>query len=144
MNKIPESELILDKRGAIYHLGVRPDELADTVIVVGDPDRVPIVSKYFDTIEHRLQHREFITHTGSFIIGILYALSLKQNAVAETTLLFLVTGICGGYTTFSTFSLENIQLLQSGKILTAILYSLSSLAGGLLACWLGYKLLQVK
>ena len=64
MNKIPESELILDKRGAIYHLGVRPDELADTVIVVGDPDRVPIVSKYFDTIEHRLQHREFITHTG--------------------------------------------------------------------------------
>lgn len=64
MNQIPESELILDKRGAIYHLGVRPDELADTVIVVGDPDRVPIVSKYFDTIEHRLQHREFITHTG--------------------------------------------------------------------------------
>ena len=85
-----------------------------------------------------------INITGSFIIGILYALSLKQNAVAETTLLFLVTGICGGYTTFSTFSLENIQLLQSGKILTAILYSLSSLAGGLLACWLGYKLLQVK
>ena len=85
-----------------------------------------------------------INITGSFIIGILYALSLKQNAVAETTLLFLVTGICGVYTTFSTFSLENIQLLQSGKILTAILYSLSSLAGGLLACWLGYKLLQVK
>ena len=85
-----------------------------------------------------------INITGSFIIGILYALSLKQNAVAETTLLFLVTGICGGDTTFSTFSLENIQLLQSGKILTAILYSLSSLAGGLLACWLGYKLLQVK
>lgn len=64
MNQIPESELILDKRGAIYHLGVRPEELAHTVIVVGDPDRVPIVSKYFDKVEHQLQHREFITHTG--------------------------------------------------------------------------------
>lgn len=64
MNPIPESELILDKRGAIYHLGVRPEELANTVIVVGDPDRVPVVSKYFDKIEHQLAHREFVTHTG--------------------------------------------------------------------------------
>ena len=61
MNPIPESELILDKRGAIYHLGVRPEELANTVIVVGDPDRVPVVSKYFDKIEHQLAHREFVT-----------------------------------------------------------------------------------
>lgn len=65
MNKIPESELIIDKRGAIYHLGVRPEELAETVIVVGDPDRVKVLSKYFDKIEHQLQHREFITHTGN-------------------------------------------------------------------------------
>ncbi len=64
MNKIPESELIIDKRGAIYHLGVRPEELAGIVILVGDPDRVPVVSKYFDRIEFKLQHREFITHTG--------------------------------------------------------------------------------
>lgn len=64
MNKIPESELIIDKRGAIYHLGVRPEELAGVVILVGDPDRVPVVSKYFDRIEFKLQHREFITHTG--------------------------------------------------------------------------------
>ncbi|MFZ1528514.1 MAG: nucleoside phosphorylase [Ferruginibacter sp.] len=64
MNKIPESELIIDKRGAIYHLGVRPEELATIVILVGDPDRVPVVSKYFDSIEFKLQHREFITHTG--------------------------------------------------------------------------------
>ena len=64
MNRIPESELILDKRGAIYHLGVRPEEIADTVLLVGDPDRVKKVSRHFDSIEFELQHREFITHTG--------------------------------------------------------------------------------
>jgi uridine phosphorylase len=64
MSKIADSELIITKRGAIYHLDLRPEELAPTVILVGDPDRVKKVSKYFDKIEHELQHREFITHTG--------------------------------------------------------------------------------
>lgn len=64
MQRIPESELIINSRGAIYHLDVRPEELAPTVILVGDPDRVKKVSAQFDKIEHKLQHREFITHTG--------------------------------------------------------------------------------
>ena len=64
MNKIAESELIINSRGAIYHIDLRPEELADTVITVGDPDRVAIVSKYFDKIEVKRQHREFISHTG--------------------------------------------------------------------------------
>ncbi|MCC7377862.1 MAG: phosphorylase, partial [Chitinophagaceae bacterium] len=64
MQPIAESELIINKRGAIYHLDVRPDELADTIIVVGDPGRVEKVSKHFDKVEHRLTHREFNTHTG--------------------------------------------------------------------------------
>jgi uridine phosphorylase len=67
MNKIEESELIINERGAIYHLNVRPEEIATTVITVGDPNRVKEVSKYFDNIEHKHQHREFITHTG--VIG---------------------------------------------------------------------------
>jgi uridine phosphorylase len=65
MGKIAESELILNSRGAIYHLDVLPEELASTVITVGDPDRVKEVSKHFDNVEFRLQHREFITHTGT-------------------------------------------------------------------------------
>lgn len=64
MQPIAESELIINSRSAIYHLGVRPEELADTIIVVGDPERVKKVSAHFDRIEHHLQHREFITHTG--------------------------------------------------------------------------------
>lgn len=65
MKPIASSELIINERGAIYHLDLRPEELADTVITVGDPDRVAEVSKYFDRVEYKRQHREFITHTGS-------------------------------------------------------------------------------
>ena len=57
MHKIAESELILNSRGAIYHLDVRPEELAETIIIVVDPERVKKVSKHFDSIEHQLQHR---------------------------------------------------------------------------------------
>jgi uridine phosphorylase len=64
MQPIGASEMIINERGAIYHLNVRPEEIADTIITVGDPERVSHVSKYFDRIEHQLSHREFITHTG--------------------------------------------------------------------------------
>jgi uridine phosphorylase len=64
MNRIAESELIINNRGAVYHLDLRPEEIGGTVITVGDPDRVKEVSKYFDSIEVKRQHREFISHTG--------------------------------------------------------------------------------
>jgi len=62
---IPASELIINQRGAIYHLDMRPDELADTVILVGDPDRVEKVSRHFNQIQHKTRHREFVSHTGT-------------------------------------------------------------------------------
>jgi len=61
---IGSSELIINESGKIYHLNLAPHELAETVITVGDPDRVKLVSQYFDQIEHTAQHREFVTHTG--------------------------------------------------------------------------------
>jgi len=64
MKRIAESELIINSRGAVYHLNLRPEELADTIITVGDPSRVAEVSKHFDRIEGKYEHREFITHTG--------------------------------------------------------------------------------
>lgn len=64
--RIPESELILDPEGRIYHLRLLPGEIADTIITVGDPDRVAMVSNYFDHIEVKAAHREFITHTGTY------------------------------------------------------------------------------
>ena len=64
MQRIAESELIINSRGAVYHLNLKPDEVADTIITVGDPDRVTMVSRYFDSLECKFQHREFISHTG--------------------------------------------------------------------------------
>ncbi len=61
--RIGESELIL-RDGRIYHLDLLPEELASTIITVGDPNRVPQVSKYFDRIESKRSHRELVTHTG--------------------------------------------------------------------------------
>lgn len=62
---IAESELIINPDGSIYHLALRPDELADIIITVGDPDRVERVSQHFDTVEVRRHKREFVTHTGT-------------------------------------------------------------------------------
>lgn len=64
MERIQESELILNNRGAIYHLDLRPEEIAHNIITVGDPQRVQEVSKHFDSIEVKRHHREFVTHTG--------------------------------------------------------------------------------
>ncbi len=65
MSKIGASELIITPEGRIYHINLRPDELADTIITVGDPGRVTEVSKHFDQIEVRSSHREFLAHTGT-------------------------------------------------------------------------------
>lgn len=64
MKIFKESELIINADGSIYHLKLRPEQLAITVLVVGDQGRVPMISKYFDRVEHKVQNREFLTHTG--------------------------------------------------------------------------------
>ena len=58
------SELILNNDGSVYHLKLHPQDIADTIIVVGDPNRVPLISKHFDRISVTKSNREFITHTG--------------------------------------------------------------------------------
>ncbi len=63
--KIKNSELILHPDGRIYHLNLKPEDLADTIILVGDPGRVEVVSSFFDTIEYKGQNREICTHTGT-------------------------------------------------------------------------------
>ncbi len=63
-NEILDSELVLNPDGSIYHLGLQPEQVATTILTVGDPGRVPLVSKHFDRIEHKVSKREFVTHTG--------------------------------------------------------------------------------
>lgn len=66
MNQIPPSELIINSDGTIFHLHLKPENISDTIILVGDPGRVHTVSGYFDNVEFTVQNREFVTHTGYF------------------------------------------------------------------------------
>lgn len=60
------TDLVLDAKGAVYHLGLQPEQLATKVILVGDQDRVAKITNFFDQIESEVQHREFVTHTGTY------------------------------------------------------------------------------
>jgi len=64
VNKISDSELIVKPDGSVYHLGLRPEEIGQTVVTVGDPERVSVVSSHFDRILFRRSVREFTSHTG--------------------------------------------------------------------------------
>jgi uridine phosphorylase len=66
MATLQESELILNQDGSIYHLNLRPEQLSDVIITVGDPERVERVSRHFDSIEVQVHRREFVTHTGTY------------------------------------------------------------------------------
>lgn len=63
---IDPSELIINPNGSIYHLALRPEQLAHKIIIAGDPGRIESISQNFDTIEHKVSNREFVTHTGIY------------------------------------------------------------------------------
>lgn len=74
-NPIEESELIVTPNGAIYHLNLLPEQLAQNIIVVGDQNRVAQISSRFDKIHHKVANREFVTHTGEYQGKLITALS---------------------------------------------------------------------
>lgn len=79
---------------------------------------------------------------GSFVIGVVFAYALRNESFAINWRLFLAAGICGGFTTFSAFSLESLSLLQQQRIGMFFLYVMGSVILGLAATWLGYSLMK--
>lgn len=77
---------------------------------------------------------------GSLLIGVVFGISLKNSTFENNWKLFIATGICGGFTTFSAFSIENIQLIQEGKWNWSLLYISSSIILGISAALLGFKI----
>ena len=67
MKAIPSSELIINSDGTVFHLHIKPSELADNIILVGDPGRVELVSSFFESKEFMRSSREFVTVTGKCI-----------------------------------------------------------------------------
>jgi uridine phosphorylase len=65
-NPLEESELVINEDGSIFHLHILPNQLAETVLLVGDQGRVEQISKYFDSITHKTANREFVAHTGTY------------------------------------------------------------------------------
>ncbi len=84
-------------------------------------------------------HTFIVNIIGSFIIGALLGLLLK-NSITNDNWKFLASGLCGGFTTFSAFSLEGFELLQQQRYSIFLLYFLLSIIIGLLATWFGYTL----
>jgi CrcB protein len=80
---------------------------------------------------------------GSLIIGIVLGLALKNNSISQNTILFLATGFCGGFTTFSAFAYENHVFLKSGDLGSFALYTLGSLVLGFAAVFVGIWMIKI-
>ena len=79
---------------------------------------------------------------GCLLVGIFFGLIERQQFMDSNLRFLLITGFCGGFTTFSAFSLESLNLFQSGNILLGITYILASILIGLLAVWLGVTIIK--
>ncbi|WP_339700203.1 fluoride efflux transporter CrcB [uncultured Marixanthomonas sp.] len=101
------------------------------------------ISKYLNSVETGIPYGTFAANIiGSFIIGIVLGLALKNNSVSQNTVLLVATGFCGGFTTFSTFAYENHIFLKSGDFLSFALYTLGSFVIGFAAVFLGMYLVK--
>lgn len=79
---------------------------------------------------------------GCFLAGLIFGSITQETADAQNLKVLLLTGFCGGFTTFSAFALENVRLMNSGNLSTAIVYTVVSLVAGLLATWLGLSVVR--
>jgi fluoride exporter len=97
-----------------------------------------------DYYQHSFPLATFLVNiTGCLLIGILFALGERGNILSQSTRLLLITGFCGGFTTFSAFAFENMNLLRTGDHLYFLLYAFGSLVLGIAAVYAGNLLIKL-
>jgi CrcB protein len=112
--------------------------------MIGSMLRYAVASSIFKIIPATFPYGTFIVNiSGCVLIGFISGLSLRYSWLKPELRIFLITGICGGYTTFSSFAFENFQLLQDRDYMTFALYSFFSFAGSLAAVLAGLYLTRI-
>jgi len=102
-----------------------------------------VLSKWLNENSHHLPFGTFTVNIlGSLLIGILIGLAARNNLLTNNQSLLLVTGFCGGFTTFSAFAFENYSFLKSGDVSSFLLYTLGSVVLGIIAVFLGFFLVK--
>ncbi|OBX24560.1 CrcB protein [Gelidibacter algens] len=102
-----------------------------------------IIGKYLNDSSNGIPYGTFAANIlGSLLIGIILGLAVKNNTLSENQILFLATGFCGGFTTFSTFAYENHLFLKSGDFMSFAIYTIASFVVGFLAVFGGMYLVK--
>ena len=121
-----------------------------SILLVGLGGAIGSILRYLcqrwinESYHHNFPIATFLVNiTGCLLIGMLYAGAEKGNILSPQIRLFLVTGFCGGFTTFSTFAFENVSLIRTGDNLYFLLYACCSVVVGILAVYLGSLLIKI-
>lgn len=114
--------------------------------IVGLGGMIGSMLRYLSSMAFTAQNQHWATMciniSGSLLIGIIFGMTKNQTLISDEWKIFLATGICGGFTTFSTFSHDNLVLLENGRLLPFIIYTLATVIFGITAVWVGYKIVS--
>lgn len=121
-----------------------------SVLLIGLGGGMGSIARYFfqkwfaENIQHPFPWGTFVVNIlGCFLIGVFFAIAEKTTLLSAQTRLFLITGLCGGFTTFSTFAFENTNLMRSGDMVYTLLYIVSSVVLGIGAVFAGIVLIKL-
>ena len=124
--------------------------MGSNILLVGLGGGIGSILRYLsqkwvnESYEHNFPLATFLVNVfGCLLIGILYALGEKGNILSPQSRLLLVTGFCGGFTTFSTFAFENMNLLRVGDNFSFLLYAVGSVVLGIAAVYIGSLLIKL-
>jgi fluoride exporter len=121
--------------------------MVKTILLVGSGGFIGSVARYFIS-KLNLSTSFFsipvgtllVNVTGSLLIGFLMGFAEKSSILTQESRLFLMVGLCGGFTTFSSFTMENLTLLHNGQVFQILVYTSLSVLLGFFAVWIGYAI----